>query len=80
MNWKQYKVFWCGLCNCISIKCFDCGYSSCVGSSCSKCHEDFTWFIHNGDELFKDHKAALVEENRNNPRTEEKLLDKIFGK
>ena len=79
MIWKnKYRVYWCDLCQCVAISCDACGIGSCTGGSCQKCHEDFTWFIKNGDTEF----AAKIDELKAETakrKTDNKLLEQIFG-
>lgn len=50
MKFKN-RIFYCGTCKCLSIKCDDCGSTSCAGNGCKSCHSDFKEFIKFIDQL-----------------------------
>ena len=79
MLWKnKYRVYWCDLCQCVSITCTACLHGSCMGGGCNKCGEDFTWFIKNGEAEFAD-KIEELKAETSKRRTNNKLLEQIFG-
>jgi len=88
MKYKGYKIEYCSLCETSIISCKICTGSSCNAMSCEICHKELVgfneWLNNNRliDRLltayFKVKLFVIPAKFRN--KTEEELLNKIFGK